>query len=90
MRIKEVLKEKGLTQQDLADKMGVSLSAVKQMVNADSLTTATLEKMATAIDVPMWHLIVSPDELRNNQQIDTNGVTISCPHCGKPLKITSV
>ena len=43
MRIKEVLKENGCTQQMLADRMNISLSAVKQMVAADSLTTSTLE-----------------------------------------------
>ena len=32
MRVKEVLKEKGLTQPELAEKLGVSVSAVKQMV----------------------------------------------------------
>ncbi len=85
MRIKEVLKEKHLKQQDLANKMGVSLSAVKQMVSADSLTTATLEKMAGAIGVPMWQLLVSPTDV-----MPATGVTISCPHCGKPLKITGV
>ena len=56
MRIKEVLKENGCTQQMLADKMNVSLSAVKQMVSAESLTTATLEKIATALNIPMWQL----------------------------------
>lgn len=85
MRIKEVLKENQLTQQDLADRMGISLSAVKQMVNADSLTTATLEKIAGAVGVPMWQLIVSPADV-----MPVAGVTISCPHCGKPLKITGV
>ena len=44
MRIKELLKEKHYTQQELADKMNVSLSAVRQMVAAESLTTATLER----------------------------------------------
>ena len=76
MRIKEVLKENGCTQQMLADKMNVSLSAVKQMVSAESLTTATLEKIATALNVPMWQLFASPEEVKN----DAN--TITCPHCG--------
>lgn len=49
LRIKEIVKLKGLTQKELADKMGVSLSAVKQMLNADSLTTSTLEKIAGAL-----------------------------------------
>lgn len=63
MRIKEVLKEKNLTQQELANEMGVSLSAVKQMVNATSLTTATLVKIANVLDVPMWQLLVSPKDV---------------------------
>ncbi|RHE85153.1 XRE family transcriptional regulator [Bacteroides sp. AM16-24] len=83
MRIKEVLKEKGFTQQMLADEMNVSLSAVKQMVSADSLTTSTLEKIATALNVPMWQLFVSPEEV----QPKTDSLTLSCPHCGKNISI---
>jgi transcriptional regulator with XRE-family HTH domain len=83
MRIKEVLKENGCTQQMLADKMNVSLSAVKQMVSAESLTTATLEKIATALNVPMWQLFASPEEV----QPKTDSLTLSCPHCGKNINI---
>ena len=83
MRIKEVLKEKGFTQQMLADEMNVSLSAVKQMVSADSLTTSTLENIATALNVPMWQLFVSPEEV----QPKTDSLTLSCPHCGKNISI---
>lgn len=82
MRIKELLKEKRMTQQELADKMNVSLSAVKQMVSAESLTTTTLEKIATALDVPMWQLFASPSEV----QKENNG-GYKCPNCGHLLKI---
>ena len=84
MRIKDVLKEKGLKQQDLAEKMGISLSAVKQMLGADSLTTSTLERIAAAVDVPVWQFFISPDDLANQ----VGGNSFCCPHCGKPLKIT--
>lgn len=83
MRIKEVLKEKSCTQQMLADKMNVSLSAVKQMVSAESLTTSTLEKIATALNVPMWQLFASPDEVNPKK----DALTINCPHCGKEINI---
>jgi len=83
MRIKEVLKEKSCTQQMLADKMNVSLSAVKQMVSAESLTTSTLEKIAAALDVPMWQLFASPDEVNPKK----DALTINCPHCGKSINI---
>ncbi|MCI1648782.1 MAG: helix-turn-helix domain-containing protein [Bacteroides sp.] len=83
MRIKEVLKEKGFTQQMLADEMNVSLSAVKQMVSADSLTTSTLEKIAFALNVPMWQLFASPEEV----QPKNNSLSLTCPHCGKSINI---
>lgn len=83
MRIKEVLKENGFTQQMLANKMNVSLSAVKQMVSADSLTTSTLEKIATALNVPMWQLFASPEEVQPQQ----GTASLTCPHCGKPINI---
>ena len=78
MRIKEVLKENGCTQQMLADKMNVSLSAVKQMVSAESLTTSTLEKIATALNVPMWQLFASPE---------SGTASLTCPHCGKSITL---
>lgn len=81
MRIKELLKEKRMTQQELADKMNVSLSAVKQMVSAESLTTTTLEKIATALDVPMWQLFASPNDIHPQAK------TIICPHCQKPIPV---
>ena len=83
MRIKEVLKENGCTQQMLADKMNISLSAVKQMVAAESLTTATLEKIATALNVPMWQLLASPEEITPKK----DALTLNCPHCGKSIII---
>lgn len=84
MRIKELLKEKRLTQQELAGKMNVSLSAVKQMVSAGSLTTATLEKIAVALDVPMWQLFASPEEVARQ----TKGYT--CPYCGQPIAVKTI
>lgn len=88
MRIKEVLKEKHITQPELAERMGVSLSDVKQKLGADSLTTATLEKIAAAVGVPVWHFFISPDDLAKDLAHQDN--VLSCPHCGKPLKIVGV
>lgn len=83
MRIKEILKENGCTQQMLADKMNVSLSAVKQMVSAESLTTSTLEKITTALNVPMWQFFASPEEVQPKK----DGASLTCPHCGKNINI---
>ena len=83
MRIKEVLKEKGITQQELADMIGVSYQSIKQTLNAPSVTTATLEKIATALNVPKWQLFASPEEVQPKK----DSVSISCPHCGKNIII---
>lgn len=83
MRIKELLKEKGLTQQELADMVGVSYQSMKQTLNAPSVTTSTLEKIATALNVPMWQLFVSPEEVQPKKDV----LSLTCPHCGKSINI---
>lgn len=77
------MKEKGVTQQALADGMGVSLSAVRQMVGAESITTSTLEKIAKVLNVPLWQFFVDEKEIIP-QQGDTY---ITCPHCGRKITI---
>lgn len=62
---------KGFTNVSLGEKMGVSKQAVGQMLKAESLTTASLEKIAIALDVPMWQLFASPEEVANTPQ-ETN------------------
>lgn len=64
---------KGFTNVSLGEKMGVSKQAVGQMLKAESLTTASLEKIAIALDVPMWQLFASPEEVcvqSQNKDID--------------------
>ena len=59
-RIKEVMTSKGFTNVSLGEKMGVSKQAVGQMLKAESLTTASLEKIAVALGVPIWQLLLRP------------------------------
>lgn len=83
MRIKELLKEKRLTQQELADMVGVSYQSIKQTLNAPSVTTSTLEKIATALNVPMWQLFASPEEVSPKK----DGISLTCPYCGNDINI---
>jgi transcriptional regulator with XRE-family HTH domain len=86
MRIKELLKEKRLTQQELAAMIGVSYQSMKQTLNAPSVTTATLEKIASALNVPMWELFVSPNDI-----ISTNeDLTALIQHKGDFYKATTI
>lgn len=62
---------KGFTNVSLGEKMGVSKQAIGQMLKAESLTTASLEKIASALDVPIWQLFASP-EVNIPQEINSD------------------
>lgn len=62
MRIKEILKEKGLTYQAFADKLGITEQSIKNTLNAKSVTTATLEKFASVLGVEMWEFFATKEE----------------------------
>lgn len=66
MRIKEILKEKGITLSQLADTMGVSRQALSRQV-AGKLLVEKAEEIANALDVPMWQLFVSPEEVAGGE-----------------------
>lgn len=84
MRIKEVIKEKGLTQKELADKLGMSTVGLAQIL-AGKPSYTTLEKIASALDVEVWELLVSREEVIGKEQ--SNSPTIICPNCGKEITI---
>lgn len=84
MRIKELLKEKGITQQELSDILGVSYQSIKQTLNAPSVTTSTLEKIATALNVPLWQLFASSDDVKGEE------LTALIHHKGEFYKATTI
>lgn len=81
MRIKEILKEKGITLSQLAAKMDVSRQALSRQV-AGKLLVEKAEEIANVLDVPTWQLFVSPNEVQKGNN------NIVCPHCGNPIKVT--
>lgn len=92
-RIKEILDDRHITQAQLAENMGVTASAVKQYLNADSLSTSTLQKIAHGLDVPLWQLLISPHEIIEEAQEalslqdDSRSTIIVCPYCKKEIEI---
>ncbi len=74
LRVKEICKEQGITLADLAVKMQITASALSQNLKKPSFDT--LEKLAVALDVEVADLFAS------------SKTQITCPHCGKPLKVT--
>lgn len=78
LRIKEIIKEKGLTISSLAEKMDINRVNLSNMINGNP-TLETLEKIANALDVPITELFQSESSLYGVVMFN-----------GKPYKIDSV
>lgn len=77
LRIKEVIKDKGLSVQELAEKMGISRVGLSQHINGNP-SVEVLDRIASALDVPVTELFEQPKS-------DT--ANLACPHCGKRIEI---
>lgn len=75
LRIKEVLKEKGVLHKELAERLGVTDIALRASLKGNP-TIGTLEKVADALGVPFAELFAP-------QPSDA----VRCPHCGGVLHI---
>ncbi|MFG5856875.1 DNA-binding helix-turn-helix protein [uncultured Dysgonomonas sp.] len=76
LRIKEVCKEKGILQKDLAEKLGITDIALRASLKGNP-TIGTLEKVASVLKVPFTDLFEQPQ-----QNI------ITCPHCNGKIKVS--
>lgn len=81
-RIKEIIKEKGISVNELADRLGITRITLSKQINGTA-NLSSYEKIATALDVPMWQLFASPNEV----QVESNNASLTCPHCGKGINI---
>lgn len=77
MRIKELLKSKGMTAKELAGKLGISEGALSQSIKEGANPNLqTLMKIASALEVSVSELFDAPKD----------GV-IRCPNCGSEIKL---
>lgn len=79
-QIKAILKEKGITINELADKLGVSRVTLSSQINGKA-NLASYEKIASALGVSLWELFAPKEEFQPKK----DGLNITCPHCGKDI-----
>ena len=74
LRIKELIKTKGFSMQEFADKMGITRDTLTRTINGNP-TIDTLNRYAEALEVPITDLFVQESN------------TITCPNCGAKYKL---
>lgn len=79
-RIKDILKEKGLSVNELADRLGISRQALSKQIQGKMLVD-TAQKIADALNVPLWQLFASPIEICGGNNV------IKCPKCGLEFEV---
>ena len=76
LRILEICKQNGLTQKELAEKVGLSPVGLSKAINGNP-TKETLERIAAALNVPVTELFDQPAT-----------DVINCPYCGNKIKVS--
>ena len=82
MKFKEVLEKYGITQTELAERLGINRVSVSRLFSEkNDMRSSTIIKIANAIGCSVSELYgeESPSEKNN---------TIPCPHCGKPIEVS--
>lgn len=76
-RIKDLIKEKGYTQAEFADKLGITRSGLLKTIG-EHPSAPTLERIADALGVEIWELFTTREEI-----IARGHSEIHCPKCGQ-------
>lgn len=82
LRIKDILRNKGVSSKDLAEKLGKAPQYVSNIINGGKgASLATLSEIANALNVEMADLFARAIEEKKD------AVTIKCPHCQKEFEV---
>ena len=80
LQIKEAIKQRGLKQNDLADRLGINRVSLSRLLSdKNDMRISTIKKIADAIGCDVSEFF-TPEETEDHN-------TITCPHCGEKLVI---
>lgn len=81
IRVKEYLREQGIAQNVLAERLGISASALSKRISSDDLPLSQLSEIADALGVSYRLLLSDTDEVEGSAV---------CPHCGESIRLTLI
>ena len=93
-RIREVIKETGHTQREVAKGLGMTHISLNYTCSSPSPRLETLKKIADYLKIPVWRLLMTPEEIDeivylNKKLEEKPHSNATCPNCGAVLKITA-
>lgn len=80
-RVKEYLKEAGITQSELSERIGITPSALSKRISSGAISLHQLGEIADALHTSVFQLI------NENGQGRTE---VLCPKCGYPVSVTLI
>lgn len=89
LKLKDTMKSRSLTSVELAERIGVTKATVSYWINGKVFPSPEmLTKIATALDVPMWQLFASKEDVMNETTHGHAGFV--CPKCGASFELKEV
>ena len=80
LQIKETLKQRGLTQNELAERLGINRVSLSRLLSdKNDMRVSTIKKIADAIGCDVAEFFTPAENEEHNN--------ITCPHCGEKLVI---
>ena len=80
LNVKDYLRDNGITQKELAERLGIAPSVLSKRLN-DDIALHELSEIADALGVPYTKLLADSGE--------TEGEVI-CPQCGEKIRLTFI
>ena len=86
LKLKDTMKSRSLTSVELAERIGVTKATISYWINGKVFPSPEmLTKIATALNVPLWQLFASAEEVMSETSHSHAGIT--CPKCGAKLTL---
>lgn len=77
--IKKAIKAKGVTLRYVAQQLDIQPATLTQQINENTIAVRRVQQIADIIGCPLTDLLADAD---------TTTITLSCPHCGQPIKLS--
>lgn len=86
MRIKDLLKEKGMSQKNLANKIGITEVGMTKLLSSENPRLETLKKISSALNVEVWELLTPTTDKVEFTAMIKDGDEMMCFYSIEELK----